>query len=549
MNSKSIALILAAFPAIVLAGSDTAPGEILVKFRSGGAPMSAKLAVGGQTINLIKEINVERIKVSGTSVAQAIKVFKADPNVVYAEPNYKKSLYYTPNDPRLSEQYGIIQTRTNLAWDIFKGNPNTVISVIDTGIKLDHEEFVGKIMPGSYDWSDGDGDVTDNTGSGHGTHCSGIAMAGTNNGKGVASSSFNAKMLFMKIFPNATDSVSASAIIDAANKGARVISMSYGSSFPSQTEQDACNYAWNKGVVLFAAAGNAGNTAKGYPAAHNNVIAVAATNDQDQRAGFSTYGDWVQIAAPGENILSSFFDSTSSYVYESGTSMACPFAASIAGLMIGRNPLVTNVKVRDTIFQTADNVGNFITKGRINAFKAVNLMVVPVPISGTPITASVGVIAGTAEGTQVGTYGSPGLAGQTIKSVEGNAFTIKSLNSVKVGGVATLDTFVQVATPLSDILSFNISVTARSASGSSCLIFAFNNVTGAWDQFGSMGMSASNKSGTFSIPIASLPKYINGANLVRLMARNVAPARTTATKDYLFVTDQLNIGGSAKPAP
>jgi thermitase len=523
-----------------------APNEVLVKFKSGAVPFSAKMAVGGVTLNTLREINVERIRVTGMSAEQALKVFKNDPNVAYAELNYKDQPFYTPNDPRLGQQYGIDQVKAKQAWDISKGSSNTVISVIDSGLRLTHEEFVGRIAPGGYDWSDNDGDVTDNTGSGHGTHCTGIAIAATDNGKGVASVSFNGKILPMKIFPNSTKAVSSSAIIDAANKGARVISMSFGSAANSQVQQDAINYAWNKGVVLFAAAGNDGNTVKNFPAGCDNTISVAATNSADQRAGFSTYGDWVNIAAPGEDIMSTVFDGDNTYALNSGTSMACPFAASVAGLMIGRNPAITNVEVRNIIFTTCDNVGNFIQKGRINAFKAIQKVFTPLPFTGTPVSASVGVVGGSTEGAQIGTYGSPATAGQVIKSADGSIFSIQSVKNAKLGTVAALDTYVLVGPSASNIMSATVSFTGRSADSSSALIFVFNNTTGAWDQLGSMSMSSVNKSVSLNIPIANLPNYLNGGNMVRLMVRNILPLRVNAAGGYILKVDQFNVSGTSK---
>ena len=330
MKFRSIAIILSFMPVFALAQQgDFEQGSILVKFKPGAFTLFSKYAINAVTVQTIKEIGVERLHVSGMTPEQAVKTMKTDPNVVYAELNPREHLFYTPNDPKLGQQYGIDQVRARQAWNISKGSSNTIVCVIDTGVRLDHEEFVGRIAPGCYDWSDNDGDVTDNTGSGHGTHTSGIAVAGTDNGKGVASVCFNGKLLHMKIFPNSFASTSASAIIDASNKGARVISMSYGSSFRSQTEQDAVNFAWSKNVVLFAAAGNDNVSTKFYPAGLDNIIAVGATNSADQKASFSNFGDWVPIAAPGEDILSTFFNSPTDYAVESGTSMACPFAASV----------------------------------------------------------------------------------------------------------------------------------------------------------------------------------------------------------------------------
>lgn len=559
MKLRSLTFIFLAMPVAVLAqripvaaGSASptfAPNEVLVKFKSGSVPFAAKLAVGGTTISTLRQINVEVIRVSGMSTTQAIQVFKNNSNVLYAELNPRKELFYNPNDPLLSQQYGMDRVKAKQAWDISKGSANTIISVIDSGCRVSHEDFIGRIAPGGYDWSDNDGDVTDNTGSGHGTHCSGIAIANTDNGKGVASVAFNGKLLPMKIFPNSFSTTSAKAIMDAADKGARVISMSYGivgEGGKSQVEQDAVNYAWNKGVIIFAAAGNHGTTEKSYPAALDNVIAVANTDQNDQRNSTSAYGDWVPIAAPGTDIMSTTFDSDTSYGPKSGTSMACPFAASVAGLMIGRNPAITNAEVRDIILSTCDNVGTFVTKGRVNAFRAIQKVFTPIPFTGTPVSASVGVVGGANEGVLIGSYASPTTAGQVIKATDGSLFSIQSINNTKLGALASIDAYVLLSPAASNIMEANISFTARSADGTSALVFAFNNTTGSWDQLGSLGMSSVNKSTSINIPQTSLSKYLNGGNMIRLMVRNISPARTNASKNYIFKVDQLNVVGNSK---
>ena len=293
-------------------------------------------------------------------------------------------------------------------------------------------------------------------------------------------------------------------------------------------------------------AGNDGDTVTHYPAALDNVIAVAATNNLDQRASFSTYGDWVHIAAPGENILSTFFGSSSDYVYESGTSMACPFAASVAGLMIGRNPTITNVQVRDIIFNTCDNVGTFIQKGRVNAFKACQQVIQPVPFSATPITLQVGVIGGATEGTELTNYGNSSLNAGSIKSLDGIEYGIASINRAKLGAMATADAYVQIAPQVSNLLSANLVISARAAAGTSGLIFLFNNTTATWDQFGSMALNTTKKTSTLTIPIDKIQNYLNGSNMARIMIRGILPARSGASPSYNLYIDQMNVTGTSK---
>ncbi len=547
---RSVILFAAALPVLAYSQSNQyASREILVKYRTGGVSLVTKLAVGGTTVETLKHINVERIRLNSMPAQNALKVFRQDRNVVYAELNPKRDLFDIPNDPRLSEQYGIDQVHAKQAWDISHGSDNTIVCVIDTGVRTDHEEFVGRFAPGSYDWSDGDSDVNDDTGSGHGTHTSGIAVAATNNGKGVASACYSGRLLHMKIFPNSYASTSASAIMDAADKGARVISMSYGQYNFSQTEQDAVNYAWNKGVILFAAAGNDNISNISYPAGLDNVISVGATNSLDQKADFSNYGDWVKIAAPGVDILSTWFSASNAYQLDSGTSMACPFAASVAGLLIGYNPGITNAQLRDILFTTADDVGTWVVNGRVNAYKAIQQVSQPVPYVSTPISAQVAVIDRQNEGIQQGTYATPSLAGSTLREVDGSVFTVSSVVRPRLGTTAGIDTFVQLNVPTSDLLSANITMTARSVDRSSCLIFLYNYSTGTWDQFGSTSMSSTNKTSTWTIPLSSLSKYMNGSNMFRIMARNVLPQRLASLANYRLVVDQLNVTGNYKVSP
>jgi subtilisin family serine protease len=161
-------------------------------------------------------------------------------------------------------------------------------------------------------------------------------------------------------------------IVWAADNGAKVISMSLGGHSGSSTVQNAVNYAWSKGVVVVAAAGNDGNTTRNYPAYYTNAIAVAATNDNDAKASFSNYGSWVDVAAPGVSILST---KPSGYGRLSGTSMATPHVAGVAGLVwsTGLCGTTDNACVRTQIEALADpisGIGSYWTYGRINAARS-----------------------------------------------------------------------------------------------------------------------------------------------------------------------------------
>jgi thermitase len=213
---------------------------------------------------------------------------------------------------------------------------------------------------------------------GHGTHVAGIAAAMTNNGIGVAGLGYSSTIMNVKVLNDdgmGAYSWLASGIIWAVDNGAKIINMSLGGSSSSSTLEDAVNYAWNNGVVVVASAGNSASTAPSYPAYYNNCIAVAATDANDALASFSNYGKWVDVAAPGMTIDSTWNDG--GYGCMSGTSMASPHVAGLAALVFatlsdanGNGKL--NGEVRRRIESTCDNTGvGGIAGGRINAYLAV----------------------------------------------------------------------------------------------------------------------------------------------------------------------------------
>lgn len=360
---------------------DFAPGEVLIKFR--GNAMAAKTystfanqPIRAQTMRTLPQIGSVKVKLPpGMSVKDGVNYYKRLSYVEYAEPNHIRRPHYIPNDPRLNQQYGIDRMKVKEGWDLTKGSADVIIAIIDSGIDLNHEDLRDKLVPG-YDFSDNDPDPSWEPGFGgdHGVHVSGCAAAHTDNGIGVSAPGFNSRIMPLKIFPNSFAENSAAAMIFAADNGAKVINMSYGGPGESATERNAVNYAWNAGVVLLGAAGNDGTTNRGYPAAFENVIAVGATNAQDLRAGWSTYGpDWVNVGAPGENIMSTV---PGGYANATGTSMASPMAAGVVALLWAfAAPETTNAEIRQALETTTDPISNggFIN-GRVNALRALEAL-------------------------------------------------------------------------------------------------------------------------------------------------------------------------------
>jgi subtilisin family serine protease len=384
-----LALVLAAFvPAAVSASeinldrssaSFEAPwkvGEFLVKFKPGlAASQRAKVAAasGGELVRKVAALDVDVMSFPGMTSANAeakLNALKKNPNIVYAEPNYIYSVDMVPNDPGYSQQWGWPKVNAPAAWDVTQGSSSTVIAIVDTGIQQSHPDLSSKIVAG-YDYVDNDSNPED--GNGHGTHVAGTSAAITNNSTGGAGGCPNCKLMPVRVLDNngsGTLDAVANGITYAADHGAKVINMSLGASSGATTLQSAVDYAWNKGVFLACAAGNNGNTAANYPGYYSNCFAVASTDSNDAKSSFSTYGTWVEVAAPGGNIYSTWLNS--GYNTISGTSMATPHVAGLAGLLSGQG--LTNAQIRDRIINTADKIsgtGTYWQGGRINYYNAV----------------------------------------------------------------------------------------------------------------------------------------------------------------------------------
>ncbi|TKB62414.1 MAG: hypothetical protein E8D49_01540, partial [Nitrospira sp.] len=415
-------------------------GELIVKFLDSASKATVAVA-GGQVIKSFAggEERVQHVKLNkGENVEDGLERYRHSPAIEYAEPNYLHQLAAIPNDTRFTSLWGLHNTGQNggtadvdidapEAWDITTGSSNVIIAVIDSGIAYDHPDLAANMWrnPGEipndgidndgnglvddvfgYDFRSGDSEPMDpidltagTTGGnpGHGTHVAGTIGAVGNNSSGVTGVMHTVKLMALKA--GGVDSgLPSSAIVEAINyavrKGARAINASFTRQGAcSRVEYDALSAANAAGVMVLAAAGNAGSNndvTPVFPAGYSvttscgaalpNVIAVAAISQTGGKAGFSNFGATsVQIAAPGVNINSTnpgTPNAPNDYQFSSGTSVATPHVTGVVGLLLSINPNLTVAQIRNALLSTGEAsplLNDKVSSGRrLNAFNALN---------------------------------------------------------------------------------------------------------------------------------------------------------------------------------
>ena len=271
-------------------------------------------------------------------------------------------------------QWAIQKIMAPQAWEVTSGEATVVIAVLDTGIDKEHEDLAGKVIA-EVNFTDS---PTAKDVYGHGTHIAGIIAAAADNGVGVDGLAYDCRLMNVKVADDQgrfDSSAAAEGVTWAVEHGANIINMSLVSTELSRDLEKAIDYAWGKGVVVVAAAGNCMGKKTAYPACYANCVAVAATDSNDCVASWSSWGDWVDVAAPGVDIYSTLPGNR--YDRKSGTSMAAAHVSGLAGLLFAlRNDRNSNGFVNDDVRAAIEsgcdalNVGS--VKWRINAFNAVH---------------------------------------------------------------------------------------------------------------------------------------------------------------------------------
>ncbi|MFX0039933.1 MAG: S8 family peptidase [Promethearchaeota archaeon] len=323
----------------------------------------------------ISYFNASIVYISLNNLEKFILESRSTPGIAYIEPNFYDQLDFIPNDEYYaSDQWSLPHIGMESAWDYELGSHDVLVAVVDTGIDYTHPDLSENYLPLGYDWVNDDDDPMDD--HYHGTHCAGTIAALINNTEGIAGMA-NISVFAEKSFNSAGSGAHADsrlALMHAVDMGADIISCSWGGNTYSETIKEAIDYAINHGVMVIAAAGNANSNIPHYPAAYSGVIAVVATDENDNRAYFSNYGDWIDISAPGVDILSTvpFYLKGTYYSLASGTSMATPHVSGLAALLISAFPTKNANEIESLIYDSAVDLWQpgfdiYFGHGRIDA--------------------------------------------------------------------------------------------------------------------------------------------------------------------------------------
>jgi len=360
------------------ADGEFARGRILVVPREGVSAASFDNAIrphGGKRRKM-GQSNINIVDIAAGSERAAVARLRANPDFKAVELDRKVRLTAVSNDPYYGSEWHLAKIGASVAWDKAQG-AGVTIAIVDSGVDVNHPDLAARIVPG-WNVYGNNADVTDVCG--HGTAVAGTAAATLNNGAGVAGVAGQAKIMPLRIAYKdpaggcyAYYSTMANAVTYAADHGAKIVNISFAAVPASSAVQNAAQYLRSKGGLLFVSAGNA-NRDEGYTPT-TSMIAVAATDSADNRSSFSSYGNFVSLAAPGSGIYTTV--AGGSYGGWNGTSFASPVAAGVAALMMSANPSLDAAKIESLLFSSATDLGTagrdpYFGYGRVNAAAAVN---------------------------------------------------------------------------------------------------------------------------------------------------------------------------------
>lgn len=498
-------IVVLAAAALAQSPGNAAPREVLVKFTS-HVPAFVQELVREHDLDLVKGIGgtgAMRLRSRSRSTEALMRALSQRPDVEYVEPNYIVRRTATPSDPAWNSLWGMTKISAPAAWDETTGSQHIVVGVVDTGVDYNHPDLAGNIWSSTSSFAVTIGGVKITCPAGtkgfnainntcnplddedHGTHVSGTIGAVANNGIGVAGVNWTTLIMGLK-FLNAQGSGYTSDAVDAIEFAVqlkqqgvniRVLNNSWGGGGYSTTLYNEIKRAGDNDILFVASAGNSGqntDSKPAYPASYDlpNIIAVAATDNNDALASWSNYGaKSVDLGAPGVNILSTVRNN--SYATWSGTSMAAPHVSGAAALVLsaGGCTSLTTLQLKNAILYNVDLVaglsGKVLTGGRLKVDKAItNCTSAPPPpdftLSVSP--ASANVKQGRSTNYTVKVSGNISFSGTVALSVSGcptGASCTFSPGSVTGSGSSTLTVATGSSTPLG-----NYTLTITGVSGS-----------------------------------------------------------------------------------
>jgi thermitase len=353
---------------------DFVKGRLLVKFKASASDAQKAESIGkvhGKVAKKFESLGLQLIELpAGANERAQAALLKGRNGVDFAEPDFLFKGAYVSNDPQAGSEWHLAKIEANAAWDLTKGNAGVIIAILDSGVNPT-SDLAQQLVPG-WNFYSNNGDTTDV--NGHGSMVAGVASAATDNSNDVAGIGFNCKIMPLRISDStgtASASSMAAALQYAADHGARVANLSFPAS-GSATVRSAAQYFMNKGGVVTMSSGNSG--AFDATAENPYVLTVSASTSSDTIAGFSTTGNMVDCAAPGDSILTTSAGGGSTW--GSGTSFSAPAAAGVLALMYSANPNLGGQEASDLLKGSCDDLGPAgwdpgYGWGRINARRAV----------------------------------------------------------------------------------------------------------------------------------------------------------------------------------
>ncbi|GIF81251.1 S8 family serine peptidase [Catellatospora bangladeshensis] len=340
------------------------PHTVLVRFKTGtSASVRGRVAgrIGGKVSTGATAVGYVKITTSGPA-AEAVAALRADAAVTDVALDYGRTKSKVPNDYYYAQYQKYLSTvRLPQAWDLQSAATGVTIAIVDTGVDGGHPDLAGKLVPG-YNSVANNNQTADY--DGHGTMVAGIAAANTNNTYGVAGAAYNGRIMPIMVFSGeyAYDSDIAEGVIWAVDHGAKIVNMSLGGAGQTPVLHEAIKYAVGKGVLVVVAAGNTGDDSPHYPAMYPEVLTVGATDHAAALTDFSSWGDHVDLAAPGFDIISTHSRATPlgynfAYGIGAGTSFSSPLVAGVAALVRAKYPSLTPAQVMDKLKSTARDAG------------------------------------------------------------------------------------------------------------------------------------------------------------------------------------------------